>query len=78
VLTISGEVDTKALDKNPKFGLAIALKPWSFPIFLKPVIGTLNSIQYFFWWPLKGGQNNKFHIHRWTFLGSFWRDESFQ
>ncbi|GAU26125.1 hypothetical protein TSUD_225880, partial [Trifolium subterraneum] len=27
VLTISGEVDTKALDKNPKFGLAIALKP---------------------------------------------------
>ncbi|XP_058778066.1 mitochondrial outer membrane protein porin 2-like [Vicia villosa] len=27
VLTISGEVDTKALDKNPKFGLAIDLKP---------------------------------------------------
>ncbi|XP_045812183.1 mitochondrial outer membrane protein porin 2 [Trifolium pratense] len=27
VLTISGEVDTKALDKNPKFGLAISLKP---------------------------------------------------
>ncbi|GAV80893.1 Porin_3 domain-containing protein [Cephalotus follicularis] len=27
VLTISGEVDTKALDKVPKFGLAIALKP---------------------------------------------------
>ncbi|XP_061338888.1 mitochondrial outer membrane protein porin 2 isoform X2 [Gastrolobium bilobum] len=27
VLTISGEVDTKALDKNPRFGLAIALKP---------------------------------------------------
>lgn len=27
VLTISGEVDTKALDKNPKLGLAIALKP---------------------------------------------------
>ncbi|KAK7406453.1 hypothetical protein VNO78_08079 [Psophocarpus tetragonolobus] len=27
VLTISGEIDTKALDKNPRFGLAIALKP---------------------------------------------------
>lgn len=27
VLTVSGEVDTKALDKNPKFGLAIALRP---------------------------------------------------
>ncbi|KAM1091386.1 hypothetical protein FF1_018880 [Malus domestica] len=27
VLTISGEVDTKALDKNPRFGVAIALKP---------------------------------------------------
>ncbi|KAF5463660.1 hypothetical protein F2P56_013812 [Juglans regia] len=27
ILTISGEVDTKALDKNPRFGLAIALKP---------------------------------------------------
>ncbi|CAK7339660.1 unnamed protein product [Dovyalis caffra] len=26
VLTISSEVDTKALDKNPRFGLAIALK----------------------------------------------------
>jgi len=27
VLTISSEFDTKALDKNPRFGLAIALKP---------------------------------------------------
>ncbi|KAI4315066.1 hypothetical protein L6164_027913 [Bauhinia variegata] len=27
VLTVSGEIDTKALDKHPKFGLAIALKP---------------------------------------------------
>ncbi|GMY11903.1 mitochondrial outer membrane protein porin 2-like isoform X1 [Fagus crenata] len=27
VLTVSGEVDTKALEKNPKFGLAIALRP---------------------------------------------------
>lgn len=27
LLTISGEIDTKALEKNPKFGLAIALKP---------------------------------------------------
>lgn len=27
VLTVSGEVDTKALEKNPRFGLAIALKP---------------------------------------------------
>ena len=27
VLTVSGEIDTKALDKNPKFGLAVALKP---------------------------------------------------
>ncbi|CAL0312880.1 unnamed protein product [Lupinus luteus] len=27
LLTISSEVDTKALDKNPRFGLAIALKP---------------------------------------------------
>lgn len=27
VLTISGELDTMALDKNPRFGLAIALKP---------------------------------------------------
>ncbi|XP_020230438.1 mitochondrial outer membrane protein porin 2 [Cajanus cajan] len=27
VLTISGEIDTKALDKKAKFGLAIALKP---------------------------------------------------
>lgn len=26
-LTISGEFDTKALDKNPRFGLALALKP---------------------------------------------------
>lgn len=35
VLTISGEVDTKALDKKSKFGLAIALKPWSFPFNFK-------------------------------------------
>lgn len=27
ILTISGEFDTKALDKNPRFGLALALKP---------------------------------------------------
>ncbi|CAA7387825.1 unnamed protein product [Spirodela intermedia] len=27
VLTISGEFDTKALDKKPRFGLALALKP---------------------------------------------------
>ncbi|RDX71535.1 Mitochondrial outer membrane protein porin 2, partial [Mucuna pruriens] len=27
VFTISSEIDTKALDKNPRFGLAIALKP---------------------------------------------------
>ncbi|KAJ4823338.1 Voltage-dependent anion-selective channel protein 2 [Turnera subulata] len=27
LLTISGEIDTKALEKNPRFGLAIALKP---------------------------------------------------
>ncbi|KAJ6808268.1 mitochondrial outer membrane protein porin 5-like [Iris pallida] len=27
VLTISGEFDTKALDRTPKFGLALALKP---------------------------------------------------
>ena len=27
VLTISGEFDTKALDRPPKFGLALALKP---------------------------------------------------
>ena len=27
VLTVSGEVDTKALEKNPKFGLAIVLRP---------------------------------------------------
>ncbi|RWR82924.1 mitochondrial outer membrane protein porin 2-like protein [Cinnamomum micranthum f. kanehirae] len=27
VLTISGEFDTKALEKNPKFGLSLALKP---------------------------------------------------
>lgn len=27
VMTLSGEVDTKALDRNPRFGLAIALKP---------------------------------------------------
>lgn len=27
LLTISGEIDTKALEKTPKFGLAIALKP---------------------------------------------------
>lgn len=27
VLTISGEVGTKALDKNPKLGLSIALNP---------------------------------------------------
>lgn len=27
LVTISGEIDTKALDKNPRFGLAIALKP---------------------------------------------------
>ncbi|ESW28711.1 hypothetical protein PHAVU_002G011300 [Phaseolus vulgaris] len=27
VLTISGEIDTKALDKKPRFGLGIALKP---------------------------------------------------
>lgn len=27
LLTISGEIETKALDKNPRFGLAIALKP---------------------------------------------------
>ncbi|PKA59900.1 Mitochondrial outer membrane protein porin 5 [Apostasia shenzhenica] len=26
-LTLSGEFETKALDKNPKFGLALALKP---------------------------------------------------
>ncbi|XP_072992955.1 mitochondrial outer membrane protein porin 5-like [Typha latifolia] len=27
ILTISGEFDTKALDRSPKFGLALALKP---------------------------------------------------
>jgi len=27
ILTISGEFDTKALDRTPKFGLALALKP---------------------------------------------------
>ncbi|KAK6237764.1 hypothetical protein QUC31_003233 [Theobroma cacao] len=27
LLTISGEIDTKALDKSPRFGLALALKP---------------------------------------------------
>lgn len=27
VLTLSGEFDTKALDKTPRFGLALALKP---------------------------------------------------
>ncbi|XP_044469195.1 mitochondrial outer membrane protein porin 2 [Mangifera indica] len=27
ILTISSEVDTKALEKNPRFGLSIALKP---------------------------------------------------
>ncbi|KAF5736223.1 mitochondrial outer membrane protein porin 2-like [Tripterygium wilfordii] len=27
IVTISGEFDTKALDKNPRFGLALALKP---------------------------------------------------
>lgn len=27
LLTISGEFDTKALDRSPKFGLALALKP---------------------------------------------------
>ncbi|GKU98837.1 hypothetical protein SLEP1_g11776 [Rubroshorea leprosula] len=27
LLTISSEVDTKALDKNPRFGLSLALKP---------------------------------------------------
>lgn len=29
LLTISGEFDTKSLDRPPKFGLALALKPWS-------------------------------------------------
>lgn len=28
-LTISGAFDTKALEKNPKFGLALSLKPWA-------------------------------------------------
>ncbi|KAF9621203.1 hypothetical protein IFM89_016697 [Coptis chinensis] len=27
LLTISSEIDTKALDKNPRFGLALAMKP---------------------------------------------------
>ena len=27
LLTISGEMDTKAMDKSPKIGLALALKP---------------------------------------------------
>lgn len=27
ILTLSGEFDTKALDKTPRFGLALALKP---------------------------------------------------
>ena len=27
ILTVSGEFDTKALDRAPKFGLALALKP---------------------------------------------------
>lgn len=27
LLTISGEIDTKALDRVPKFGLSVALKP---------------------------------------------------
>lgn len=27
LLTISGELDTKTLEKHPRFGLAIALKP---------------------------------------------------
>lgn len=29
LVTLSSELDTKALDKTPKFGLALALKPWS-------------------------------------------------
>jgi len=28
LLTISGAFDTKALEKNPKFGLSLSLKPW--------------------------------------------------
>ena len=28
LFTLSGDVDTKALDKSAKFGLALALKPW--------------------------------------------------
>ncbi|KAL6998596.1 Voltage-dependent anion-selective channel protein 1, partial [Sarracenia purpurea var. burkii] len=27
LFTLSGEIDTKAVDKSPKFGLALALKP---------------------------------------------------
>ena len=27
LLTVSGEIETKYLDKHPKFGLSIALKP---------------------------------------------------
>lgn len=53
VLTISGEVDTKALDKNPKFGLAIDLKPWSFPLFLKRVI-EIKTLFNIFWVALEG------------------------
>lgn len=55
VFTVSGEIDTKALDKKPRFGLAIALKPWGFYSFLRKVIGVPNFVQ-FFWWPLKGGK----------------------
>lgn len=29
LLTISSEFDTKALEKTPKFGVALALKPWT-------------------------------------------------
>lgn len=44
LVTISGEVDTRAVEKSAKIGLAVALKPWS----MKPTIPTHNGIFFSF------------------------------
>jgi len=54
VLTISGEIDTKALDKKPKFGLGVALKPWVFCSFLEKRSELQTSFNFLL--PLKGGK----------------------
>ena len=59
LFTISGEVDTKAVDKTAKVGLALALKPWAGASIMWEV-GMQRAIQFAYCCPLN-----------WLFLCSY-------